>query len=30
MDAPENCKTGWITPYRSMIQKHKSDNRFSD
>lgn len=30
MDAPENCKIGWLTEYRSMIKKQKSDKRFSD
>jgi len=30
MDAPENCKIGWLTQYRSMIKKQKSDKRFSD
>ena len=30
MDAPENCKIGWLTEYRSRIKKQKSDKRFSD
>lgn len=30
MDASENCKTGWINQFRSMIKKQKSDKRFSE
>jgi len=30
MDAPENCRIGWLTDYRSIISKQKSDKRFSD
>ena len=30
MDAPRNCKIGWLNKYRSMIRKKKSDKRFSD
>ncbi|KPK26406.1 MAG: tRNA-Thr(GGU) m(6)t(6)A37 methyltransferase TsaA [Desulfobacterales bacterium SG8_35_2] len=30
MDAPENCKIGWLTEHRSIIKKQKSDKRFSD
>jgi tRNA-Thr(GGU) m(6)t(6)A37 methyltransferase TsaA len=30
MDATENSKIGWLTEYRSMIKKQKSDKRFSE
>ena len=30
MDAPENCEIGWLTEYRSIIKRGKSDKRFSD
>ena len=30
MDAPENCKIGWLTRFTSNIQKVKSDNRFTE
>ena len=30
MDAPENCKIGWLTGCISKIKKQKSDKRFSD
>lgn len=29
MDAPENCKIGWLTNHRSEIKKLKSDKRFT-
>lgn len=29
MDAPENCKIGWLTNHRSEIKKLKSDKRFA-
>jgi tRNA-Thr(GGU) m(6)t(6)A37 methyltransferase TsaA len=30
MDAPENCRIGWLTEYSSMIRQRKSDKRFTD
>jgi len=29
MDAPKNCKIGWLTEHRSEIKKKRSDKRFT-
>ncbi|MCB2182785.1 MAG: tRNA (N6-threonylcarbamoyladenosine(37)-N6)-methyltransferase TrmO [Desulfobulbaceae bacterium] len=29
MDAPDNCRIGWMTPFKSQIKKIKSDKRFA-